>query len=267
MDSSVTPPAPPERPDPPAHNLATAHSRQLPGVVIIGAQRGGTTSLYRYLTDHPDIGPSLRKEVHFFDRYYEKGPEWYLAHFPLRGDWPLVVEASPSYLFAPAVPRRIHTALPGARYIAMLRNPVDRAYSQYQLMVRRGIESLPFAEALAAEQVRLPGPDNPMTLPWRHFSYTKRGLYAEQLQRWLAVVPRERLFVIRSEDFYADPAAILERTLDWLGLPSVIPDSLKPYHLAEYPDLDAATRRRLAGYFAPHNQMLYGLIGRDLEWE
>src|SRR5215213_1565056 len=140
--------------DPPPERIETAHLRQLPNFIIIGAQRGGTTSLYRYLTEHPSIGAAYRKEVHFFDRHFDKGMAWYLAHFPARGEFPIVGEASPFYLFHPAVPGRIHAAVPQARFIALLRNPIDRAYSQYHMKSRHDLETLSFEDALAQEGER-----------------------------------------------------------------------------------------------------------------
>jgi hypothetical protein len=267
MDESLNQLTTARRRDPPPDHLATADRRQLPDFVIIGAQRGGTTSLYRYLIEHPDIEPASRKEVHFFDGNYERGMDWYRAHFPLQGASRLTGEASPSYLFAPAAPARIRAALPQARYIALLRNPVDRAFSHYQLMVKRGIEPLSFEEAIAAEPERLTGTGDPFTLAWRHFSYIRRGLYAEQLERWLASFPREQLLVLKSEDFYAEPAATLRQTQAWLGLPARLPATLTAHQVGDYVGMSSATRERLGDYFAPSNRRLYDLLVRDLGWE
>lgn len=256
-----------EERDPPRPRIESAHLRQLPDFIIIGTQRGGTTSLYRYLTEHPEVGAAFRKEVHFFDRYFDKGMDWYRAHFPLQGEFPIVGEASPYYLFHPEAPARIAAAVPAARFIALLRNPVDRAHSQYHHKLKRGLETLTFEQALEQEGARLSVSNDPVGLPWRHHSYTARGLYAEQLRRWLDRFPRERLLIIKSEEFFAQPEAILHQTQAFLGLPPQTPSDFKAYHMAEYPAMDAATRRRLAEYFAPYNRQLYELVGRDLGWE
>ena len=253
--------------DPPPERIETAHLRQRPDFVIIGTQRGGTTSLYRYLTEHPDVGPAFRKEVHFFDRYYEKGMDWYLAHFPVRGEAPVVGEASPYYLFHPNVPKRVREAVPHAKFIVLLRNPVDRAYSNYQMKVRRGIETLSFEDAIDKERERLSSSDNPVSLPWRHYSYLKRGLYVEQLQRWMSVFPREQFLIIKSEDLYKDPGQVLQQTLAYLELQSWSLASYKAYHLSEYINIDPGTRKRLVEYFAPYNQQLYAFLDRDFGWE
>jgi hypothetical protein len=253
--------------DPPPERIETAHLRQLPDFVIIGTQRGGTTSLYRYLTAHPDIGSALRKEVHFFDRNYEKGMDWYLAHFPVLGEVPMVGEASPYYLFHPDVPERARAAVSHAKFIALLRNPVDRAYSHYQMRVRKGLESLSFEGAIDKERERLSSSDDPSSSTWRYYSYIKRGLYVDQLKRWMSVFPREQFLIIKSEDFYDNPERVLHETLAYLGLQPWSLATFKAHHMVGYPDMDPATRKRLTEYFAPYNQQLYALLGHDLGWE
>lgn len=252
---------------PPRWRILTAPLRRRPDFVIIGTQRGGTTSLYRYLTAHPKIGAALRKEVHYLDHNYDQGPSWYLAHFPLRGRVPVVGEASPYYLFHPDVPRRARAIIPSAKFIAVLRNPVDRAYSHYQMKVRRNLETLSFEEAITREDERLAGIADRSNPAWRHFSYLHRGLYEEQLQRWMSVFPRDQFLIVKSEEFYAEPERILHETLAVLGLEPGTPPALKVYNLAEYSDMDGGTRQRLLDYYAPHNHRLYDLLGRDLGWE
>src|SRR5947209_8592328 len=139
-----------------AYGRATVAVRPLPNFLILGAQKAGTTALYAYLRWHPEItGPSF-KEVSFFDRHYARGERWYRAHFPARRR-PFVGEASPSYLFHPLVPERVARLLPDARLVAILRNPVDRAFSHYQHEVSLGREPLSFEEAVAHEEERMRG--------------------------------------------------------------------------------------------------------------
>ena len=183
-----------------------AQKRQPPDFVIIGAQKGGTTSLYRYLTEHPDVGGATKKEVHFFDRSYHKGMDWYLAHFPERGESTVVGESSPSYLFHPDVPERVRRTLPHAKLIVLLRNPVDRAYSQYQMRLRRVGEDS-FEEAVDEELARLPSNGELPGPEKGHHAFLPRGVYADQLQRWLAVFPREQFLVLHSEAFFTRPDA------------------------------------------------------------
>src|SRR5690348_836405 len=143
----------------------TSPVRLLPDFLVIGAQRGGTTSLYQYLQVHPFIEPATTKEVHFFDRRFHKGLAWYRGHFPtalekyraehLRGGMFLTGEATPSYLFLPYIPKRVVRVLPHARFIVLLRNPVERAYSHYRHAVELGHEHLAFEEAIKNQAARI----------------------------------------------------------------------------------------------------------------
>ncbi len=110
----------------------TSGSRRLPDFIILGAQRAGTSSLYYYLSQHPQILPAVRKELHFFDDHYRRGLGWYRSQFPTRGARGTITgEATPYYLSHPHAPARIQRLLPQARLIVLLRNPVERAISHY----------------------------------------------------------------------------------------------------------------------------------------
>ena len=149
--------------------VPTTRLRGLPDFLIIGAQRCGTTSLYRYLCAHPSVQPAvLNKGIHYFDTNHEQGTAWYRSHFPSepykaylrrrRGvERVLTGEGSPYYFFHPLAPGWIAEELPEARFVVMLRDPVGRAYSQYQHEVARGFEALAFEEALEEEEERLGG--------------------------------------------------------------------------------------------------------------
>ncbi len=266
-----------------AYGLATAGQRPLPDFLIIGAQKAGTTALFAYLRWHPEItGPSW-KEVSFFDRRYREDPRAYRASFPAkprqwlvarrRGRWPLVGEASPSYILHPLAPERAREVVPEARLIALLRHPVDRAYSHYQHEVRLGREPLSFEDALDAEEGRLRREVERMTAEpsyfshaWWNHTYAARGRYAEQLERWLAVFPRDQLLVVFTEELYEDTAGTYARVLDFLGA--------RPHELVSYPrifdheyaSMDPATRRRLEVEFAEPNRSLARLLGLELPW-
>ncbi len=253
----------------------TAGVRPLPDFLIIGAQKAGTTALYTYLRRHPSItGPSW-KEVSFFDRHYARGPRWYRGNLPVRarglGGRALVGEASPSTLFHPLAPRRVAALVPDARLIAILRDPVDRAYSHYQHEVALGREPLSFDEALDAEDGRMAGELERMLADPRYFSrawwdhtYVARGLYAEQLERWLAVFPRDRLLVLTTDALAERPAETYTQTLAFLGAhPHALDDYPRVFDRA-YPPMALATRSRLEERFAAPNRRLAELLGRDV---
>jgi sulfotransferase family protein len=205
-----------------------------PTFLVLGGQRCGTTFLYECLRAQPAVMAAREKEVHFFDLEYHRGLTWYQSHFPtavaLRartasGASVAIGEASPYYLFHPAVPARVASCLPGARFIVLVRNPAERAYSHFRHERKLGHEPLEFEQALEAERERLAGEEvrlledqRYVSFAHRHFSYFARGCYAAQLRRWFDLFPRERFLVLASESLFADPEAAVRRVLDFLGL-------------------------------------------------
>jgi len=244
----------------------------LPDFLILGAQKAGTTALYAYLRWHPQItGPSF-KEVSFFDRHYARGERWYRAHMPVRRGG-IVGEASPSYLFHPSAPERVARMLPGARLIALLRNPVDRAFSHYQHEVALGREELSFEDALAREDERMVGEVERMlrdpayfSYAWWNYTYAARGRYAEQLERWFGSFPSEQLLVLLTDELAADTGATYERVLEFLGVDARGLDSYPRIFEREYAGMDPATRSQLQDEFAEPNRRLAELLGRELPW-
>jgi hypothetical protein len=250
--------------------MLTADLRSLPDFVILGTQRGGTTSLYRWLASHPDVAPALKKEVHYFDGNYDKGLRWYRAHFPFRWDDRITGESCPYLLFHPLAPARVAKDLPAStKFIVLLREPSERAISQYWLWRQRGqweTESLERAielepERLAFEYERvMRGEQSTKHIA---FSYVARGEYASQLRRWFDAVGRDRILVLESERLYTDPATT-QSALDWLGLAP---------HRLPFPAANGAARLdevnpelmgRLREHFAPHNRELFELLGHPL---
>jgi hypothetical protein len=263
----------------------------LPDFLIIGTMKGGTTFLYHLLTQHPLIEPAASKEIHFFDALYEEGEGWYRECFPTprhkEGRTTITGEATP-YMAHRHSAERAGEMVPQARLVALLRNPVDRAYSHYQQMVRRGAEKRTFEEAVGAEMSASrppgadptedgndrpgprPGPDRPRS------SYLSRGVYVDQLERWAEHFDDEQMLVLKSEDFFGDPVRTLGVVLGFLGLPEWEPDPSEPRgknsderkkFKGKYKQgMGPETRRRLEEYFGPHNRRLYEYLGRDFGW-
>jgi hypothetical protein len=198
--------------------------RPLPAFLVIGTMRGGTSSLFKYLESHPDTAASLRKEVNYFTRYWENGPDWYRAHFPITRRR-LAFEASPNYLFHPLAPIRAAQTVPDARLIVLLREPAARARSHYDHMVRLGFERRSFTRALEGESrlvqdalARLQENEHVWQPMFLRFSYMSRGYYADQLERWLSFFPAGNFLVLCSEDFFADPSAVLQMLSEFLAV-------------------------------------------------
>lgn len=268
----------------------TSPVRILPDFLIIGVQKGGTTSLYNYLIEHPDIISARRKEVHFFDQHYRKGVAWYRGNFPtvfykyymerIRKQPFITGEGSPEYLFYPHVAKKVAGLLPNVKLIALLRNPVDRAYSQYRHNIGWGHEKLSFEEALALEEERTregkemaAADENYHNFSYQRAAYLGRGIYVDQLQRWMNLFPREQILLLRSEDFHKDPAEIYKKTLAFLNVPVFEPENLKRGYIQynkskDTPSkMDPAIRKRLVEYFEPHNARLYEFLGINFGWD
>lgn len=250
--------------------------RPLPDFVIIGGMKCGSTALFQYLIQHPQIQGSVVKEVHFFDSRYAKGLKWYRKHFPIKlpGRVMLTGEASPYYIFHPAVPERIWQTLPGVKLIALLRNPVDRAYLHYQHAKRKGFENLSFEEAIEAEPDRLKGERerlladvNYRSSVYSAHSYVARGIYWEQLTRYYRFFDPSQILVLQSERLLANPQDVVNQTVAFLGLPPFTLSDAVPKNKAEYAREPTAAHRKLAAYFRPHNEKLYELIGERYDWD
>lgn len=263
----------------------TARLRELPDFLIIGTQRGGTTSLYRYLERHPAVLPAvLNKGVHFFDERFDRGVAWYRSNFPTRAtralvgrrrhvDRVLTGEASPYYLFHPLAPGRIARILPEARFIAILRDPVARAHSHYQHEVARGFEDLSFEDALEREPGRLAGEEERMledphyySYAHQHHSYVARGMYVEQLRRWHALFPRDRLLILDSAELFGDPNGTYRTVLRFLGLADFSLETYEKMNAHSYDKMSPAALGFLQERFAEPNEKLREYLGRDFDW-
>jgi hypothetical protein len=269
------------------YTVPTANARLLPDFLIIGAERAGTTSLYRYLGRHPQVmGVTLRRKgAHYFDTNFNRSFRWYRSHFPsdraararaarIGTERVVTGEACPYYVFHPLVPERVRALLPEVRLILMLRDPVSRAYSHHLHEVARGFEHLSFEDAIDAEAERLKGEEERIcrepeynSFNHQHYSYLARGRYLEQIERWRALFPAEQMHIVDSRTFFAEPDAGYREVLRFLGLAE--------RSLAEYPQLNARShgrlppeaRERLSERFAEPNRRLEEYLGRTFSWE
>ncbi len=257
---------------------ATAGRRNPPGMILVGASRSGTTSLFRALNDHPDVSPPpVNKGVRYFDLNYGRPWDWYLGHFPLRRSHRstpiLTYEASGYYLFHPFAVPRIAQHLPDAKIVVILRNPVERAHSAWKHESARGFEWEPFERALALEDERLEGEVERMrrdvryqSFCHRHHSHRGRGEYAGQLERIYAHFPRTQVHVIQSERFFENGAQEYARLTEFLGLRPNQPASFGRHNPRPSSPMPVALQRRLAAHYQPHNERLESLLGKAVAW-
>ncbi|MDT9594393.1 sulfotransferase [Nocardioides zeae] len=264
---------------------ATAALRPGPDLLVVGAKRSGTTFLWSALLAHPQVMPMLPaaqhiKSPHWFTRHQGMPEAWYRGHFPTvaarerhraRHGGAFTVEADPLYLWDPRVAERARHAVPDARVVVLLRDPVARAHSHYRERVKAGVERLDFLAALDAEDARLAGEPERMAdaryyaRAWDWYSYRARGEYAPQVRRWQETFGSEQVLVLRSEDLYADPAATLARVQSFAGLDVHAPTSTRR-NAVPGADLPPAAQERLREHFAPHTHELARLLGTGEWW-
>lgn len=259
-------------------------ARMTPDFLIVGAQRCGTTSLFKTLAQHPAVLPAvLHKGVHYFDKHYGRGMAWYRGHFPLQasawraerrtGTRPVTGESSPYYMFHPLAGQRIASDLPGVRLVVLLRDPVERAYSAYTHERARGYESETFERALELEPARVAGEyDRFVADPFydshhlQHNAYLTRGQYVEQLERLERLVGRERIHAVDSQQFFTDPAPAYAGVLDFLGLPPHPETQFDRHNARPRAALSPELRERLEEHFRPYDERLGRWLGETPGW-
>lgn len=261
----------------------------LPTFVIVGAQKCGTSSLHRLLRQHPQVHMSRTKELHFFDRHFDRGLDWYAEQFTPGRRHQHSGETTPSYMYKEGARKRLIATLPDARIVMILRNPADRAYSHYWHDVRRleqerRSQPVPdtFEAALAQERPELlpelAGGDVEGGGTGRPLSYVGRGEYLDQVEPLEAAYGRDRLHVMLLEDLLADRTAALRGLFRFLGVDEEPAESVREVHAnryrrpdesgqvkaAEYQPMRPETRAVLVEHFTPHNERLGAWLGRDL---
>ena len=267
---------------------------RVPDLLIAGAQKSGTTTLHSWLRDHPDVFMAAPKELHYFDRHYDKGPQWYADHFGAASQHQIAGEATPDYMYLASAVCRMASDLPSARLVVLLRDPIDRAYSHYHHSRSRGLEPLSFRQALAAEPERL---RDAASLAPSHFSYVDRGRYAHQLHRLFDLYPREAVLVDLFENLRDRPLETYQRLASHAGIDgSFVPATVgaranryksqrlrrlrkkfpkaKPLRhrvarldtlpVRSYPPMDPEDRDRLASVYEAERHELATLIDCDL---
>jgi len=248
----------------------TAHLRATPEFLVIGEMKCATSSFFKTLCTHPQILPPYRKETHFFTEGFERGRLWYRAHFPMRSAKAQITgEATPGYLFDLDSPQRIASLLPDARFIVLLRDPVERAISHYHHEVRMGRETLGMAEAFAAEDARIEAAKG--TAAERetrlHASYLGRGRYASSLRRWFAHFDHDRFHIIETIGLRRDPLGTIEAAADFLNLDrrtSTIPEQKS--NTGGYTPPPEPFLQNLRSRFREENEDLAEILGRKPSW-
>ena len=238
--------------------------------VIVGAQKAGTTALYNQLKAHPRVGTSIFKEVHFFDNegYFDSAHvsyDDYHRAFPDLGTGFLYGEASPNYIRILRSHERLAAYNPNLKLIALLRNPIDRAHSGWNMRFQRKNERRPFPIAVKEEMIRI---RHEGVRQFGSDSYLGRGLYSVQIESLLKHFPREQILFIRYEDYRQDNAATLENVHSFLGLENIPLVSNSTANVIPYDhSINEETRTLLQRFFKEDVARVEKLLGWDCsEW-
>lgn len=242
-----------------------------PDFIVAGASKSGTSSIYFYLSRHPQILLSHTKEIDFYWQNYKRGIDWYLAHFPTitdRNDF-ITGEATPNYLRFPKVAQRIKDTFPQTKIIILLRNPADRAISWHYHKLNTGLTNQSLGDAIEEEMARLAtvseteitrtgfyNPDNILS-----------SLYIYKIKAWIELLGRDKFLILKSEDFYADPLTNMSQVFKFLDLPNCPLENYPKVNAGSYNQVDSQLRETLVDYFAPYNQQLEEYLDIKFDWE
>ena len=255
--------------------------RVLPECFVIGVVRSGTTSLYHYLGQHPCIGPSAYDEIGYFDDNYHLGVNWYKSLFPTKftknkiikkhGSF-LTYDVTPFYIYNPLVARRILELFPEAKIISNLRNPIDRAYSNYILMHQEGDTTKTFEEMIQIamdeiEKNKAKLNDEVYIANTFYQNILARGFYADQLKIWFEKFQKKQILIIPSEDLALKPDQVLTKVFEFLDLPYFKIKDFTRQNKREYHPMKDETRKLLVEFYKPYNKKLFDMLGSKFDWD
>ncbi|WP_052755399.1 sulfotransferase domain-containing protein [Candidatus Nitrosotenuis cloacae] len=262
----------------------TSFFRLKPDFIIIGYHKCGTTSLYDYICQHPNVGHASRKEIHYFDLAYWRGPGWYRTYFPTIFTKKKIEkktkhrfttgEASPLYVIHPFAPQRIHKLIPNVKIIILLRNPVDRAYSHYQHAYLADQEFASFEETINEDDDRwnvfikqLSNDEiHDYDVKYIKTPYRSFGKYIDHIKLWYETFPKDQILVLKLEDLESNLHDTLKQTFLFLGLPNFTIKNTEKKNVREYDKMEAKTRNLLLDYYRPYNKKLEEFLERQLNW-
>ena len=255
--------------------------RVLPECFVIGVVRSGTTSLYHYLGQHPCISSSAYDEIGYFDNNYHLGVNWYKSLFPTKftknkiikkhGKF-LTYDVTPFYIYNSLVARRILASFPRAKIISNLRNPIDRAYSNYILMYQDGDTTKTFEEIIQIamdeiEKNKSKLNDEAYAADTFYQNILARGFYADQLEIWFEIFQKKQILIIPSEDLALKPDQVLTKVFEFLDLPYFKIKDFTRQNKREYLPMKDETRKLLIEFYKPYNKKLFGMLDRKFDWD
>jgi len=257
----------------------TATIRTLPDFIVIGAKRCGTTSIYQYLENHPCIKKSSHDHIGFFDDNFSLGELFYRSFFPTlyekrrietKHGKCLTYDVTSTYIQSSKSAQNIFSMIPNVKLIAILRNPIDRAYSEYNLNAKsdNNIKSFEYYVENELKEIKKEDQmfENKYTFDKQKKNYLRRGFYFEQLKPWFDLFSGENLLVISTEDLGSNSNEIFHKIFRFLEIPDYKIDNKKRYEKGQYSKLDDKLREKLIEFYKPMNEKLFNLIGERYNW-
>ena len=259
----------------------TGSIRVLPDFLVIGAKRCGTTSLFYHLPEHPCISKSPHDNMGFFNDNFHLGVNWYKSFFPniftrnkIKSEFGnfLAFDVTTTYMEEESTANNVYQIKPNMKIIVILRNPVDRAYSQYHLSVRQTAERRSFEDVVEENMNRLNKESHERHETKPKFSaeednYLKKGLYAQQLRHWLNIFPMESMLILSTEEFESNQQAIYNKIFEFLNISQFEVKNTEKMEKGNYPQMKSETRSLLLDYFRSHNNELFKLVNKKFDWE
>ena len=261
----------------------TSSVRVLPNFFVIGPGRTGTTSLYHYLDQHPCITKSAYDELGYFDDNFHLGFNWYRSLFPTKFTQQkveskykkfLTYDVTPGYIRRPWAARRISSYFPNTKLIAVLRNPVDKTYSHYNMGVNEGNEKRSFEEVIKYDLKQLENFSDSYSKKSDDYfknvvenSFVARGFYLEQLDIWFKLFPKKQILIIKSEDLASRTTEVVKDIFNFLMLPEYKIKNVSKHRVSDYSKMNSSTRKTLVEFFKPYNKKLYEFLDRDFGWD
>lgn len=255
-------------------------ARELPSALIIGVKKGGTRALLEFVRIHPDVR-AAGSEVHFFDKFYSKGFQWYRKHMPLTIEGQITIEKSPSYFITKEAPRRVQHMNPSTKLLVVVRDPVTRAISDYTQAISKKPDMRPF------EELTFINGTNGINVSWGPI---KLGIYSRYLARWLKYFPLSQFLFVSGERLVLDPAVELKRVQDFLGIKRIVNEKhfyfnstkgfpclfkseghSSPHCLGKtkgrnHPYINPIVLQRLRDFYRPFNHRFYQMTGINFGW-
>lgn len=253
----------------------TASSRVLPNFIIVGTVRSGTTSLYYNICEHPSVVSAAYDEIGFFDSNYHLGLNWYRSMFPTENEMKelrektgmsITGEDTPFYFWKKEVVDRIYDILPKVKIIVIFRNPVDRAYSNYNLGIRSKTETLTFEDAVD-EEIKFLDEHSFRDSIDRRRSYLSKGIYEKQVKLWFDIFPKEQIHILSTEKMNQNPQDTLQKIFEFLNLPKYNIKNPQRQKHAKYEKMDDKVREKLLKFYKPYNEKFFHIIQKKFEWD